>query len=66
MVAQFFKISFNRVTVNRFEERNNVLLRTGRIDCKYKNKMSKENTVGLLIKITLYLIYEHRQPLLTG
>ncbi len=46
-------LSFNRVTVNRFEQGNNVLLRTGRIDCKYKNKTSKENTV--LIKITLYI-----------
>ncbi len=32
MVAQFFKISFNLVS----QQINNGLLRTGRIDCKYK------------------------------
>ncbi len=44
-VAQFFKISFNRVTVNRFEQRNKVLLCTARVDCKCKNKTGKENAV---------------------
>ncbi len=44
-------LRFNRVTVNRFEQRSKVLLCTGRIGCKYINKTSKENTV--LNKITL-------------
>ncbi len=48
MVAQFFKISFNRVTVNRFEQRNKVLLRTGLVDCKYKNKTSKHKNAVLI------------------
>ncbi len=52
VVAQFFKISFNRVTINRFEQRYKVLLRTGLVDCKYKNKASKENAVRIKI-ITL-------------
>ncbi len=57
-----WSLSFSRVTVNRFEQRNKVLtlLGTGRIDCKYK--MSKENAVLIKI-ITLYLnIWTQKTP----
>ncbi len=41
-----WSLHFNHVTVKRFEQRNKVLLCTGRIDCKYKNKTSKENDLS--------------------
>ncbi len=59
-----WSLSFSHVTVNRFEQINKVLtlLCTGRIDCKYKYKMSKENAVLIKI-ITLYLnIWTQKTP----
>ncbi len=59
-----WSLSFRCVTVNTFEQRNKglTLLRTGRIDCKYKYKMSKENAVLIKI-ITLYLnIWTQKTP----
>ena len=58
--AQFFKISFNHVTVNRFEQRNKVLLRISWIDCKNKNKTSNKNAVLIKIITLKYMNTEKR------